>query len=500
MEFKNVHSFKDRELCRAIPASEILSGWGRLLECNGPAETSYQKSKVVRQISTFISHNWSMNRWDKLAVIMVWFCIPDAIKAALIASVFLAVLTAIGVLPLWQVEEGTLLFGSWSPWCSIGSLPVFVIVFFFGRQVRQFLLWNSKMAEKEAVFFDRACIHQTDPTLRQAGIDHLAAFLAQSQEVLVVHTNLYFRKLWTMYEICDYLALKHGKGVILIPAYYPKLNLIMFVTCFCWVVAKKITILHPAMKGVHLDQISLVVLILIYLWAALRWIRTMADIDEQIKTFSVSAAQCAVESDRPIVEAKIVLLAKHKRLADRDATDQEALEAFEIYVRRHLGEVVHRTFGKNDLPWTSVLSTSFPDIICGLDLFSSGVASGRPIGTCFRLLAIDVANALLVAPLFAVCTLIALKHFKSRGRSLSLLPAMLLPVFSFAMGFLISISSGYSERVKLSEFTANLMCCIVLLLLISANAILFTEIDRCPRWFRRLIARTINTTDAVVEG
>merc|ERR1719401_538142 len=77
------------------------------------------------------------------------------------------------------------------------------------------------------VFLDKTCIHQTDPEKKRKGISMLAGFLANSSTMLVVYTNEYMQKLWTVYELASFLVLKNQNRMILIPIHLSRL----IVTC-----------------------------------------------------------------------------------------------------------------------------------------------------------------------------------------------------------------------------------------------------------------------------
>jgi len=57
------------------------------------------------------------------------------------------------------------------------------------------------------VFLDKACISQVDTRSQRAAILKLGAFLAKSDQVIVLYSNVYLKKLWTVYEVASFLVL-----------------------------------------------------------------------------------------------------------------------------------------------------------------------------------------------------------------------------------------------------------------------------------------------------
>merc|ERR1719506_1574523 len=55
------------------------------------------------------------------------------------------------------------------------------------------------------VFLDKTCIHQTDISLKRAGVLKLGAFLTSSSRMLILYSDVYLKKLWTVYEVACFL-------------------------------------------------------------------------------------------------------------------------------------------------------------------------------------------------------------------------------------------------------------------------------------------------------
>merc|ERR1712007_392590 len=70
-------------------------------------------------------------------------------------------------------------------------------------------------------FLDKTCIHQTNQVLKRQGIRHLADFLENSNRLLVVYTDEYLKRVWTVYELASFLLIKlKDRRVDIIPTFY----------------------------------------------------------------------------------------------------------------------------------------------------------------------------------------------------------------------------------------------------------------------------------------
>eukprot|EP00438_Fugacium_kawagutii_P020557 Skav202321 [mRNA] locus=scaffold60:322116:334324:+ [translate_table: standard] len=95
--------------------------------------------------------------------------------------------------------------------CHLGTA---VLCLLFWHDVKWLFCCRGKR-----VFLDRCCIHQNDEDLKQQGIEHLDIFLQLSDKMLVVYSELYTKKLWTMYELATFLP-KRGPGrLVVLPTF-----------------------------------------------------------------------------------------------------------------------------------------------------------------------------------------------------------------------------------------------------------------------------------------
>ena len=76
-------------------------------------------------------------------------------------------------------------------------------------------------------------------TIQRQGIEKLAAFLRCSDEMVVIYTDVYLLKLWTVYEVASFLALSSVDKMTVVPVALAKLYVIMI----CWGFVSNVLIL-----------------------------------------------------------------------------------------------------------------------------------------------------------------------------------------------------------------------------------------------------------------
>merc|ERR1719221_19191 len=125
--------------------------------------------------------------------------------------------------------ESSTLFGdevpyltSWSNFSAVGAFPeacpTTLQYRFFAMPMGMCLFlcvltnwhWVAKWCDLgPMIFFDKVCIHQTDPDLKEAGIKSIGGILQNSKEVLLAWDSSYFERLWCTYELSAFLHKAH---------------------------------------------------------------------------------------------------------------------------------------------------------------------------------------------------------------------------------------------------------------------------------------------------
>ena len=115
------------------------------------------------------------------------------------AMLVLGLLTVVGALPTVEI--------AWSKYpegicCRLLITPICLGVLLLGGEVRSVLGCQGPL-----LFLDKTCISQDDPERKRKGIRKLGAFLMNSSTMVVLYTDLYLQRLWTVYEVASFLSL-----------------------------------------------------------------------------------------------------------------------------------------------------------------------------------------------------------------------------------------------------------------------------------------------------
>ena len=128
------------DLLRASELGTVLQHGAGVFSSNTGAPATYALSERVSMIDTFISHNWSVSRWLKLAALTYNFNLRIAIAEVGVVSVVLGIVTAMGLLPVMQTEMYVYPRGFF---CGVFFAPTFLLCLLFGRPPRRyFRFWE----------------------------------------------------------------------------------------------------------------------------------------------------------------------------------------------------------------------------------------------------------------------------------------------------------------------------------------------------------------------
>ena len=100
--------------------------------------------------------------------------------------------------------------------------PMFFLVFFdpnsFPRiGIRRKWEFLSKDGLGPAFWFDKACVHQTEPCLNQAGIALFPYYLKKAKQLWILFTPEYLTRIWCIYELATWLRTKPDAPVFIVP-------------------------------------------------------------------------------------------------------------------------------------------------------------------------------------------------------------------------------------------------------------------------------------------
>lgn len=334
----------------AVGPSIVLRNFGGLLS---PSRDGHTDHGYAERLSTgaggcggsltyFISHNWSTRRVEKFLALALYFNGPAAVVTSVCSQLVMFSLVLAGVVPRVTTSRAE----NVCIWCTLLGAVTFWIVL---------LLWHEMDARLQfrrlRVFFDKICINQNDTVAKQEGIQNITAYLQQSEALLVLLSDVYLDKIWTVFELTAFIALKPNAPVIVQP-----LPLATIVACLMGLM-----VLATTMEGVSGGTIYdhliarrgpsiLVVATIFGITAVLRcWGRAFVQLEKQLNTFSFDTAQCLHSEDREMIREACFQIARSG--LGPAATLQESCETVELHARMIVPQTMHRAISPTLIPW-----------------------------------------------------------------------------------------------------------------------------------------------------
>jgi len=243
--------------------------------------------------------------------------------------------------------------------CSAVGPPFFLLMLLTSHELRIRLGCRGPM-----VFLDKTSIHQTDENLKKKGICHLAAFLKHSKCMMVLYSETYLRKLWTVYELASMLVLQPEGKVVVLSTLLPRLLLSGMTTIYVMTNIDKCLSLYAIQDklpvGGELGPLVMTLpSIVLQFWWFRRLVRLRQELTLPVENFKIQSTTCAQEEDRPLVEGNIVAFMRALEEVDPEANDEAALEAFNRLVRMEVPSALNAACGRRTLPYRYVAVMTF---------------------------------------------------------------------------------------------------------------------------------------------
>eukprot|EP00438_Fugacium_kawagutii_P032309 Skav208267 [mRNA] locus=scaffold188:236085:240014:- [translate_table: standard] len=326
-----------KEMKRSSVSSHAVLQCGGLVLGNGNEELKHEvyseEIDAEKPWDFFISHNWSVKRWKKfLALCLVWSG-KNALICCFLVQIVCFTLVSTGVLP---VKISQLDGHEISIWCISGSLVTYLAVFLVRHEVLDFFGIPGYR-----IFLDKVCVDQSDAGRKREGIQSITAYLYHSEALVVLYSELYLKRLWTVFELTTFLAMKPEGELVVQPVILGPVAVY-----FVFIQSLRIpeVFLMPTWDGLAeldwssaLGAYAVIAIDLISLFCGavfLRmWGRTRADMARQISGFSFDHAECHHEADRLEILGAIKALARREGLVPANASTQLCTQSFERLVR-----------------------------------------------------------------------------------------------------------------------------------------------------------------------
>jgi len=396
-------SFDGHEhLRRGVRLGRIMRGAGKIFKNSKGSSKTYELSQKVETIDFFISHNWAIHWGLKYLALAFKFNMHLAILAGFTTLGLGILLSVTGVLPTLNSKSHDYPTGFV---CRIVTIPVMLLTLLFGGRISS----RVKPRSDPVVFLDKACIHQADPELQQAGICRLGAFLRVSDKMLVLLSEVYLRKLWTVYEVASFLSLHDMTRLEVVPIMLP-FSLVLFVA-----LVYHYQFFMIAMNVLGLPSwgtwIANLCGSLVYVYCSRIWARSKVQLEETITNFSVRNAECAVESDRLLVYGNIAALQKASGRVSRTSTSDEALEAFDELVRQSLAHLFKDVFGRFSYSHSEYLMVGMAAGAAVRVDYWAQVGAGQPWREAIGERCMDAGLDLVLVPVWALCLEVAANQY-----------------------------------------------------------------------------------------
>lgn len=326
----------NNELLRCVPLATVLRCGGRILSGSAGDAATYALSRPVHHIEAFISHNWAVPRKRKFLTLSMYY---NFNKAALLTFVLVCLLglgNASGMCPCIDLPGMGYSYGLLS---TLLGIPVFILLMFFYHDFASLFGLVGP-----AVFLDKACIDQVDRGRQRRGIEKLGAFICKSDRMVVIYTDLYLRKLWTVYEVASFLSLHPVDKMEIVPVYQAVMFCVSLTILYLYTAATLIS-LHLFESNIVM-QILALPLGIIYFFCVRMWARAWTANWSRLANFTVQDCSCFCEDDRPLVYKNVAALMRASEVVPRWAPDERALDAFDTLVRNELADAFSSAMGR----------------------------------------------------------------------------------------------------------------------------------------------------------
>ncbi|CAE7205311.1 unnamed protein product [Symbiodinium sp. CCMP2592] len=358
---------------RGVSLTKLLRRFGSLLDSAKDPGAHLSASHVMSKESLdyFITHSWKERRWRKFLALAMAFHGVRALLVSFAVQLICFGLVAIGVLPLYHHEvEGTDI--SISMWCMLGGSVAFWFTLLF---TEDFLSMTGFQHYDN--FYDAACIDQTSYKQKRQGIGAITAYLWHSETLLVLLSHNSLQRIWTVFELTAFLAMKPYEKVIVKPValavaiagagavgllFRPVYEVSMFYF-FVWRASQ-----DPGTLVLSVISGALSFALLLWLFALLRvWGRTFSELGDQIEKFSFANAYCSVEADRKEIVEAALHLAEELQLVEQCARPEEACNALEVRAKRVVPEFLRNSLSITGLSFRDVVLVVLPRLMGLLD-------------------------------------------------------------------------------------------------------------------------------------
>eukprot|EP00440_Ansanella_granifera_P032467 gb/GFBE01035227.1/.p1 GENE.gb/GFBE01035227.1/~~gb/GFBE01035227.1/.p1 ORF type:complete len:571 (+),score=99.62 gb/GFBE01035227.1/:1-1713(+) len=459
-----VRSSGDSSILKGLRLSLALAWFGWVWRsrpqnsCQSTRLRLHALSEPVAVIDVFVSHAWASPGWSKYVALIGRYRKRRLLYSMAVVFFALLFLRIEGLLP------------------TIGN---YVTAFdFLGKEAFEIhleiigacvapavgilvLLLTSAIsgvgAKEPFLFLDQACINQDNDQLKRQGIAGLPYFLRKSKSLLILWTPQYFSRLWCVFELAAYMHVHRGNVSFTVDvcAVYAEVTLLRLFFAY-WIASLSFLLAMVVFSGSQGKLLaSMICAELIsstsFLFVARKVIVEQQQLDDLIRTFDCSEAQCTSADDKEMLLNKIELW-------------HGSREVFNDIVRQQLGQQLRAGAARGEgtlsghMTYQNALATTFPLLSAQLSILGGYVAAGVEADEIASWIIFSAISASLVQPAFCklLCYL-AERYAQSSTSVMSILvPALLYSLPSCAARYVGAIAS----KLHLAANVVPLICCI----------------------------------------
>lgn len=321
------------ELVRASRLAVVMRLWSAVFSL-APTKEAYELSDPVETIDCFVSHNWSESRSTKHACFLLQYNLRVAVVVTFLVAFVIMVIAAqradVTVHP-WQLH-------------SVVSTVLLGVLFFYRD------LTHCARCKGPTIFLDKTCVNQVDPELQRRTIDKIGAFVVRSSSLVVIYSDQYLQKLWTVYEVACFLALRSVDSVTLIVSDGRVLTLRTLVLLYF---SGFLSAIDP-----RLIMVSYFVALIAEAYAGRSAAHTRASLFLRLSRFNVRDCSVTHGPDRPLLYSNIGVLMRAVQLVPDGTSDEGILDAFSRLIQEELPGALATNIGWVTLSYANAVALS----------------------------------------------------------------------------------------------------------------------------------------------
>lgn len=353
-------------------------------------ERLWRLSEPCMVLHIFFSHAWKTPGWQKYMALLAKHCMFRAWAFAILTLVILIALDLASRRSGPSVGMCTYSprpFGLWEPgvatslW-TVTVPPALMLIALFADP---YLPWGVD----PLIFLDATCINQVDSDLKREGINALAGFLANSNELHILWSPPWSQRKWCVFELAAYIAVKGDASIKFYPIFmgccYLGLTALAAIACGLAAIA---TCLGENNTHVQWAVFPLAGAVMV---ASIHYVRNdvreLKQLDEQLANFDVNAAECRDNADSDFIAQSI----EHWYTSE---------DAFNRVVRVRLRERIMICVKETVVSYNSLLYVCFPMLSYGAAIVAAHSEINWQAQQLLDFAAIQAGDAFFVCPLF----------------------------------------------------------------------------------------------------